>query len=94
MIASPPPFPPPTHRHPLMTVNFFQFGDTVQTYNVIISYHRLYSQLTAMYESGGTRWFVRGRTDTIRSCTNAAHTFVIKMADPMATVNEIVIILF
>ena len=51
--------------------------------------HRLYGHPTATYESGGTRWFHRGRTDTIRSCTNAAYTFVKNMADPMASVSEV-----
>ena len=51
--------------------------------------HRLYGHSTATHESGNTRWFHRGRTDTIRSCTNAAHTFVQTMADSIVTVRKL-----
>ena len=62
---------------------------SVALFHYILFNHRLYSHPTATYESGGTRWFHRGRTDTIRSCTNAAYTFIKNMADPMAAVSEI-----
>ena len=51
------------------------------------SLRRLYGHTAATYESGGTRWFFRGRTDTIRSCTNAAHTFVKTMVNLTASVS-------
>ena len=41
-----------------------------------------------MYESGGTRWFKYGRTDTIRSTTNASHEFLKTMMSPLATVSK------
>ena len=50
---------------------------------------RLYGHLCATHEAGVTRWFLKGRTDSIRSCTNAALTFVKIMVDPLATVSEI-----
>lgn len=49
--------------------------------------HRLYARTTAVYESGSIRWFKYGRTDTIRSCTNASHAFVKAMTDHTATVS-------
>ena len=48
--------------------------------------YRQYGYPTAGYESGGTRWFKYGRTDAIRSTTNAAHAFVKAMTDPDALV--------
>ena len=42
-----------------------------------------------MYESGSTRWFKYGRTDTIRSTTNESHTFLKTMTDSTATVSNI-----
>ena len=39
-----------------------------------------------MYESGATRWFKFGRTDTIRSTTNASTAFVRAMAEPNISV--------
>ena len=41
-----------------------------------------------MYESGATRWFKYGRTDTIRSTTNASLSFVKTMCDPSASVSS------
>jgi len=37
--------------------------------------YRIHGELTAMYESGGTRWYRYGRTDTIRNTTSQAHSF-------------------
>ena len=47
----------------------------------------MYNRMTAMYESGGTRMFKLGRTDTIRNTTSEAHTFVKTMQDPAASVS-------
>ena len=57
------------------------------TYNQCLC--RLYHRPTATHEAATTRCFLLGRTDTIRSCTNAALTFVKTMVDPMATVSEL-----
>jgi uncharacterized membrane protein len=41
-----------------------------------------------MYESGSTRMFKLGRTDTIRNTTPEANTFVKAMEDPNASVSN------
>lgn len=43
--------------------------------------------MTAVYESGSIRWFKYGRTDTIRSCTNASRAFVKVMMDKSSSVS-------
>lgn len=53
-----------------------------------LAYYKLYGKPTAAYESGGTRWFRLGRTDTIRSTTNAAFAFVKTMSDPSSSTEE------
>ena len=49
---------------------------------------RLYGTTTAVYESGSIRYFKYGRTDTIRSCTNASHAFLKTMTDPSSSVSR------
>ena len=49
---------------------------------------RLYGTTTAVYESGSIRYFKYGRTDTIRSCTNACHAFLKTMTDPSSSVSR------
>ena len=51
--------------------------------------YRLYEKLTGMYESGSTRRFKAGRTDTIRSVSAASLKFVQAMSDPSASVSLI-----
>lgn len=48
---------------------------------------RMYDRMTAMYESGGTRMYRLGRTETIRNTTDQAHAFVRAMQDPGASVS-------
>lgn len=43
--------------------------------------------MTPMYESGSTRWYRLGRTDTIRNTTREAHTFIRAMQNPRASVS-------
>ena len=43
--------------------------------------------MPATYESGSMRWFKYGRTDTIRSCTNASYAFVKSMMDKVSSVS-------
>jgi carnitine O-acetyltransferase len=47
-----------------------------------LAFYKQYGHPTAMYESGATRWFKYGRTDTIRSTTNASHAFLKAMTNP------------
>lgn len=58
-----------------------------------LAYYKLSGKPTAMYESGATRWFKYGRTDTIRSTTNASFSFVKTMCDPTASAHEKVLAL-
>ena len=46
----------------------------------------MYGHLTATYESGSTRQFLYGRTDTIRSASIEALAFCKAMLDAAATV--------
>jgi carnitine O-acetyltransferase len=55
---------------------------------VQLAFYKLYGYPTAAYESAGTRWFKYGRTDTIRSTTNAAHAFVKAMTNPDTQAEE------
>ena len=59
----------------------------IVTLTTMLLLYRMYNHPTAAYESGATRWFKYGRTDTIRSTTNAALTFVKTMCDPQASVS-------
>ena len=61
---------------------------SVTHYNLPIPTNRMYGHMTPMYESGGTRMFKLGRTDTIRNTTDQAHTFIAAMQDPAATVSH------
>ena len=53
---------------------------------MVLFAYRLYNKTSAMYESGATRWFKYGRTDTIRSTSNASLKFLKAMSNPSATV--------
>ncbi|KAL5484736.1 hypothetical protein EMCRGX_G021281 [Ephydatia muelleri] len=53
-----------------------------------LAYYKLHGKPTAMYETGATRWFKYGRTDTIRSTTNASFSFVKTMCDPIASAQQ------
>jgi len=47
-----------------------------------ISYFRLHKKLTAIYETGSTRAFNHGRTDTVRSLTEPISSFIKSFDDP------------
>uniref|UniRef100_A0A7N6BWT8 Carnitine O-acetyltransferase n=1 Tax=Anabas testudineus TaxID=64144 RepID=A0A7N6BWT8_ANATE len=47
-----------------------------------LAYYRLYQRCCATYESASLRMFRRGRTDTIRSASNASAAFVQAFDDP------------
>jgi carnitine O-acetyltransferase len=51
------------------------------------TYYKMYGRMGAIYESGSIRWFKYGRTDTIRSCTNASHAFAVAMQNTKKSVN-------
>ncbi|CAI9714907.1 carnitine O-acetyltransferase-like isoform X1 [Octopus vulgaris] len=53
-----------------------------------LAYYRVYSEPCATYESGSTRRFKLGRTDTIRSCTVPSYLFTRAMDDTGVPVNE------
>ena len=46
-----------------------------------LAYHKLHSRIPATYESGSTRKFFQGRTETIRSATTASTEFVRAMSE-------------
>jgi len=48
---------------------------------------RTHGRLTSTYESGFTRLFFYGRTDTIRASSIESLAFCKAMLDPMATVS-------
>lgn len=49
-----------------------------------LAYYRDQGKPCATYESASTRMFKLGRTDTIRSCTEASVAFCKAMQDPTA----------
>ncbi|XP_052823109.1 carnitine O-acetyltransferase [Octopus bimaculoides] len=53
-----------------------------------LAYYRVYSEPCATYESGSTRRFKLGRTDTIRSCTVPSYLFTRAMDDTGVPVIE------
>ncbi|XP_065916399.1 carnitine O-acetyltransferase-like isoform X2 [Dysidea avara] len=53
-----------------------------------LTYYKMYGCLTSTYESGFTRLFLYGRTDTIRASSIESLAFCKAMLDPSVTVNE------
>jgi carnitine O-acetyltransferase len=53
-----------------------------------LAYYRIYGKHVATYESGSLRRFQLGRTDTIRSCTNASSAYCRAMALDGSSVGE------
>jgi hypothetical protein len=47
-----------------------------------LTYYRLHKELTATYETGHTRLFYHGRTETIKALTTDSVAFVQGMDDP------------
>ncbi|OMJ15376.1 Carnitine O-acetyltransferase, mitochondrial [Smittium culicis] len=50
-----------------------------------LTYYKLHNEVAPTYESGSTRSFSHGRTDTIRSLTQASKEFVETMLNPKAS---------
>ncbi|KAG1441923.1 hypothetical protein G6F56_011278 [Rhizopus delemar] len=50
-----------------------------------LMYYRLHHKLTATYETAATRKYLRGRTETIRSCSTESKRFVEGFDDPQLT---------
>ena len=46
-----------------------------------LAFYRLHGVPVATYESGGTRVYKEGRTETIRSCSQESYDFTTKMMD-------------
>jgi len=53
-----------------------------------LAFYRLHSEITATYETGHTRLFYHGRTDTIKACTVDSVAFVKAMCDSTSTDSE------
>lgn len=53
-----------------------------------LAYYRLHNEPAPHYESGGTRLFYLGRTDTIRSCSIESVHFAKTMLDPKSSNEE------
>jgi len=56
--------------------------------NYIFVFCRLHNEPAPHYESGGTRLFYLGRTDTIRSCSIESVHFAKTMLDPKSSNEE------
>ena len=50
-----------------------------------LAFYRLHGEPVATYESGGTRVYKEGRTETIRSCSPESYEFTVKMMDKNAS---------
>ena len=50
-----------------------------------LAHYRLHRAFAPTYETGHTRAFYHGRTDTVRTCSLASCAFVRAMEDPHAT---------
>lgn len=73
-----------------MYYTFILFNCCVKLYDVIhflISLFRLHNHNPPTYETGSTRKFLLGRTDTIRSASIASSEFVKAMVSPNKTVS-------
>ncbi|XP_065885479.1 carnitine O-acetyltransferase-like isoform X2 [Dysidea avara] len=53
-----------------------------------LAYYKMYGRLTSTYESGFTRLFLYGRTDTIRASSIESLAFCRAMLDPLAPADE------
>lgn len=54
----------------------FLYVKGLKSYQFSVCYGRMYHQCCATYESASLRMFRLGRTDTIRSASNASAAFV------------------
>ena len=62
--------------------------DGVMQMAIQLAYTRLHKQTVSVYESASTSSFLRGRTETIRSCTPASAAFVATMMKQGASAEE------
>ncbi len=80
-----------THTHVACSMfPLYQNPLSLSLLSCLIMVSRLYGRLAPMYESGGTRMFKLGRTDTIRNTTIEAQTFVNAMENPNVSVSAYV----
>jgi hypothetical protein len=62
--------------------------DGVMQMAIQLAYTRLHKQTVSVYESASTSSFLRGRTETIRSCTPASAAFVATMMNQGASAQD------
>jgi hypothetical protein len=62
--------------------------DGVMQMAIQLAYTRLHKQTVSVYESASTSSFLRGRTETIRSCTPASAAFVATMMNQGASAED------
>ena len=62
--------------------------DGVMQMAIQLAYTRLHKQTVSVYESASTSSFLRGRTETIRSCTPASAAFVATMNNQAASAED------
>jgi carnitine O-palmitoyltransferase 2 len=62
--------------------------DGIMQMAIQLAYTRLHKQTVSVYESASTSSFLRGRTETIRSCTPASTAFVAAMLQPGSSAEE------
>lgn len=62
--------------------------DGVMQMAIQLAYTRLHKQTVSVYESASTSSFLRGRTETIRSCTPASAAFVATMMQQTASAED------
>ena len=62
--------------------------DGVMQMAIQLAYTRLHKQTVSVYESASTSSFLRGRTETIRSCTPASTAFVATMMQQTASAED------
>ena len=67
-------------------LTFYKYVKDLQILCASCIVYRMYGHLTATYESGSTRQFIYGRTDTIRGASVEALAFCKTMLDAAATV--------
>jgi len=62
--------------------------DTWAQLAIQLTYYRIHHHLTAIYETGSTRAFYHGRTDTVRSCTEGVGKFIKAFDDPSVSAHQ------
>ena len=71
------------------TIKTFKLSpDSFVQMAIQLAFFRLHRIPVATYESGGTRVYKEGRTETIRSCSQESYDFTVKMMDENASDND------